>query len=241
MDSKVLRGKTALVTGGSKGIGASIASLLELWGAEVIRTCRTKSSVAGTSVGAFLDVDFLDDASVSQFIDEMKDRKIDILVNNAGINSIAPFCSTRVEDFDQVIKVNLRGPFLTCQAVLPHMLDQGWGRIVNIASVFGVVSKSFRAPYSASKFGIDGLTAALAAEVAGKGILVNTVSPGFVKTELTRRILGEEAMEKIASTVPIERLAEPDEIAALVGWLCSPQNTYASGQNYIIDGGFTRV
>jgi 3-oxoacyl-[acyl-carrier protein] reductase len=121
------------------------------------------------------------------------------------------------------------------------MRKNQWGRIINISSIFGVVSKEFRAPYSMSKFGLDGMTAALAAEVAADGILANCVAPGFIDTELTRSVLGESGIAAITAGIPIGRLGQPEEIAALVAWLVSPENTYISGQNIVIDGGFSRV
>jgi 3-oxoacyl-[acyl-carrier protein] reductase len=121
------------------------------------------------------------------------------------------------------------------------MRQQRWGRIVNIGSIFGVVSKEFRAPYSASKFALDGMTAALAAEVASEGILANCVSPGVIDTELTRQVLSEAGIAELVTRIPIRRLGKPEEVAALVAWLVGPENTYISGQNIVIDGGFTRV
>ena len=116
-----------------------------------------------------------------------------------------------------------------------------WGRIVNITSVFSIVGKEFRAPYSASKFGLDGMTASLAAEVAESGVLVNSVAPGFIDTELTRKVLGEQGMQEMATKVPIRRMGNPEEVARLVLWLASNENTFVSGQNIAIDGGFSRV
>jgi 3-oxoacyl-[acyl-carrier protein] reductase len=121
------------------------------------------------------------------------------------------------------------------------MRRRKWGRIVNIASVFGKVSKELRGPYSASKFALDGMTAALAAEAAADGVLANCVSPGFIDTELTRRVLGPAGIERLVATVPIRRLGRPEEIAAFVAWLAGPENTFISGQNIAADGGFTRV
>jgi 3-oxoacyl-[acyl-carrier protein] reductase len=125
--------------------------------------------------------------------------------------------------------------------LIPGMRARGWGRIVNISSIFGKVSREFRAVYSTSKFGLDGMTAALAAEVAADGILANCVAPGFIDTDLTRRILGEKGIAELVDRIPIKRLGTPEEIAALVVWLAGPENTYLSGQNIAIDGGFTRV
>ena len=119
------------------------------------------------------------------------------------------------------------------------MKEKNWGRIINISSIFGKVSKKYRASYSASKFAIDGITAALAAEVAEYNILVNTVSPGFFETQLTKSILGIKGMREVSSILPIKRLGKPEELSNLILWLSSEYNTYISGQNIIIDGGFT--
>ena len=121
------------------------------------------------------------------------------------------------------------------------MKEKNWGRIVNISSIWGKISKAHRASYSASKFALDGLTASLAAEFARNGILANCVSPGFTDTELTSQTLGKKGIEEILKTVPIGRMAKPEEIANLVLWLGSDKNEYVSGQNISIDGGFTRV
>jgi len=137
--------------------------------------------------------------------------------------------------------VNLYSAFRLIQAVLPGMTLKKWGRIVNITSIFGIVSKEYRASYSASKFGMDGMTVALAAEVAESGVLVNSVAPGFIDTELTRKVLGEQGMRELATKVPIRRVGNPEEVARLVLWLASNENTFVSAQNIAIDGGFTRV
>ena len=231
--------KKALVTGGTKGIGRDIVQKLIGLGCTVTYTGRQDNEPVSNAT--FWQVDFLDEASTGPFISRTGIANFDILVNNAGINKIAPFCSIPMQDFDDVQRVNLKLPFRLMQATLPHMIAQKWGRIVNVSSIFGVVSKAHRASYSASKFGLDGLTAAISAEVAIHGVLVNSICPGFVRTELTRDVLGAEGMEKIASSVPMNRLAEPLEIANAVGWLCGIENTYMSGQSLIVDGGFVRV
>jgi len=232
--------KTVLVTGGTRGIGLSIASTMLALNYRVIVTGRKKRQ--GLDNGfEFMKVDFLNDSSIEKFLNDISRLEIDILINNAGINKIHPFEEIPVSDFDEIIKTNLRMPFLICQKLLPYMKKMNWGRIVNITSVFGQVSKEFRAPYSASKFGLDGLTIALASEVSEYNILANCVAPGFIDTELTRKILGESGIKKIKQQIPMGRLGTSEEIASLVCWLCSEENSYISGQNITIDGGFTRV
>jgi len=230
----------AVVTGGTRGIGFAIAERLLNDGISVIVTGT--SNEANYPNGAdYYCVDFMDDNSVSSFIKFLKKKPINILVNNAGINKIEEFERISIEDFDSIQKVNLKAPFLLCQAVIPHMREINWGRIVNITSIWGRVTKEFRAAYSSSKFGLDGMTASLAAEVAQFGILANSVGPGFIETELTSKILGAKGISEIKSTIPIKRLGGPDEVASLVSWLVSEENTYISGQNIMIDGGFSRV
>jgi 3-oxoacyl-[acyl-carrier protein] reductase len=130
---------------------------------------------------------------------------------------------------------------MLCRAVVPGMRARRYGRIVNVSSVFGSITKEQRAAYSASKFGLDGMTAALAVEVADENVLANCVAPGFIETDLTREVLGQAGMDELAGRVPIRRLGQPEEVAALVGWLASEENTYLTGQNVLIDGGFSRI
>jgi NAD(P)-dependent dehydrogenase (short-subunit alcohol dehydrogenase family) len=230
----------AVVTGGTRGIGYAIAERLLSDGMDVIVTGTTKE--AEYPFGAeYYPVDFLDESSVSSFIDYLKQKPVDILINNAGINKIDPFESIEIKDFNNIQMVNLNAPFLLCQAVIPYMKKNNWGRIVNITSIWGEVTKEYRASYSSSKFGLDGMTVALAAEVASMGILANSVGPGFIDTDLTRKVLGEKGIKEIRSTIPTKRLGKPSEVAAFVSWLVSEENTYISGQNIMIDGGFSRV
>ena len=163
------------------------------------------------------------------------------MVNNAGINRVNKFCEIPDVDIDEILQVNLVAPIKIMRHVLPHMISQSWGRIVNLGSIFSKVSKEYRAVYSASKFGIDGITASASAEFSRQGVLVNTISPGFIATELTEKVLGEAGMKSIVNTVPIGRLGQANEVAELVGWLVSSKNTFVTGQNVLIDGGFTRV
>lgn len=232
--------RRALVTGGTRGIGAAIAN--KLLGNNIsVMVTGTKESSTLPAQCEFYAVDFRDLAATESFAKDVSKMDIDILINNAGINKIGAFADLSMDDFDSILRVNLRTPFLLCRAVLPGMKQKRWGRIVNISSIFGKISKEFRAPYSASKFGLDGMTAALAAEVAADGILANCVSPGFIDTELTRSILGKTGISELVSRVPIKRLGNVEEIAEFVCWLAGAENSYISGQNVAIDGGFVRV
>jgi len=232
----------AVVTGGTRGIGYSIAKRLIQDGIDVTVTGTGKKNASNYPTGAdFCQVDFLNDSSVIDFIAYLKQKPIDILINNAGINKIGEFDKIDAVDFDNIQKVNLKTPFLLCQAVIPYMKKNNWGRIVNITSIWGNVTKEYRASYSSSKFALDGMTVSLAAEVASMGILANSVAPGFIDTDLTRKVLGEKGIEEIKNIIPIKRLGQPNEVASFVSFLVSEENTYISGQNIMIDGGFSRV
>lgn len=238
--NKPLKGKKALVTGGTRGIGRAVAEKLRDLGAAVTVTGTAAAGKAPKGC-AYERVDFAHAEAAEAFAAAMATKGFSVLVNNAGINKISDFAAIDPSDWDLIQRVNARAPFVLCRALLPAMAKKGWGRVVNVTSVFGVVSKEKRAAYSASKFALDGMTAALAAEAAASGVLANCVAPGFVDTDLTRRILGPKGMKELEGRIPARRLAQPREVAALVAWLCSPENTYVSGQTVVIDGGFTRV
>ena len=235
-----LSGKKALVTGGTRGIGAAIASKLLDHGAEVAVT-GTAADGSGPDGTGYEAIDFADEAATNEFAGKIACMDLDILVNNAGINKISPFADIDPGDFARIQQVNVNAPFRLCQAVVLGMKAKQSGRIVNICSVWGKIAKAQRGSYTTSKFGLDGMTAALAAEVAEYGILANSVAPGFIDTELTRSVLGEAGAAELAGTVPMKRLGRPEEVAELVVFLVGPLNTYISGQNIAIDGGFTRV
>jgi NAD(P)-dependent dehydrogenase (short-subunit alcohol dehydrogenase family) len=235
-----LRGRRALVTGGTRGIGSAIATRLVAEGATVVATGRSPSGRAPDGC-EYVDIDLADRTALGDFLGWVTGKEFEILINNAGINVVSAFAEIKDGDYDRLLEVNLRAPMALCRAVLPGMCKRSWGRVVNITSVFGVVSRAGRGSYSSSKFGLDGMTAALAAEVAAQGVLANCVAPGFIDTELTREVLGEVGIAKLAGTVPAGRLGTPEEVAELVVWLAGPRNTFMSGQNVVIDGGFTRI
>lgn len=200
----------------------------------------TGSALPGT-LDDYVQVDFADVEQIRACAERVRLAEPDILVNNAGINKNLPFVDIDPAEFQRIQQVNVFAPFSLCQAAIPGMRRKGWGRIVNMSSIWGKISKEHRASYSASKFALDGLTLALAAEHAADGILANCVAPGFTDTELTHRMLGEAGIRQLVATVPARRMASVEEIARFVVWLGSPENSYITGQNIAIDGGFSRV
>lgn len=234
-------GRTVVVTGASRGIGRAIALAFKAGRASVVGTRTRPGKDRDDACEEWIEADFSNLDQVFACAKRVREIEPDVLINNAGINKVASFVEIDPRDFLAIQQVNVFAPFALCQAAVPAMKRRGWGRIVNISSVLGKISKEHRASYSASKFALDGLTLALAAEHTADGILANSVAPGFIDTELTRRVLGEAGIEAMVSLVPARRLGRSDEIASFVLWLASEGNTYMSGQNVAVDGGFTRV
>jgi len=235
-----MEGKKVLVTGASRGIGADIARVFSEIGAEVIGT-STSAGDEDNVCSDWLIADFTDIEQIQNCASDVKKIAPDVLINNAGINKIGNFVDIDHTDFMKIQQVNVFAPFVLSQAVIPAMKQRNWGRIVNISSIWGKIGKEYRAPYAASKFALDGITLALVAEHSQDGILANCVAPGFTDTELTRRVLGDDGIRRLTAMVPAQRMAMPSEIAECVAWLGSNKNTYITGQNIAIDGGFTRV
>ena len=242
-------GRRALVTGGTRGIGAAIVDALLGAKCEVIATgtnarklgdAQKVADSAGKKV-RYDVADFSSSAGMELFAEKMGSERLDVLVNNAGINRLASIGELSMKDWDEIVGVNLRAPTALCRAIAPQMASRGYGRIVNIGSVFGNVSRSRRVAYSTSKFGIVGLTRAVSLDYANRNVLSNAVSPGFIDTELTRGILTPTQRGELAAATPMGRLGHPDEIARVVLFLASEANSYITGQQVIVDGGFTSV
>jgi 3-oxoacyl-[acyl-carrier protein] reductase len=241
-----LNDQVALVTGASRGIGKSIAITLAAAGAKVACVARSADKLAETveairAVGGTAEV-FVCDVNSGESVDEVVEEvvakwgKLHILVNNAGVtrDTLVPRMSD--EDWDIVINTNLRGAFLFLRAASRVMMSQRYGRIINIASVSGLIGNPGQANYSASKAGMIGMTRTTAKELAGRKVTINAVAPGFIETEMTAA-MGDSILDEVKKRIPTKRMGKPEEIAWAVLFLASPAAAYITGQTLTVDGG----
>jgi acetoacetyl-CoA reductase len=238
--------KVAYVTGGMGGIGTAICQRLHKEGFKVIAGCgptrdfdkwlgeqKALGFTFYASVGNVGDWD----STVQAFTKAIAEHGvIDVLVNNAGITRDRMFVKMSRDDWDAVINTNLTSMFNVTKQVVPGMIEKGWGRIIQISSVNGEKGQAGQTNYSAAKAGMHGFTMALAQEVASKGVTVNTVSPGYIGTEMVRAIK-PEVLEKIVATIPVKRLGTPDEIGSVVAWLAGEDSGFTTGADFSCNGG----
>ncbi len=245
---QALDNRTAVITGAGRGMGQSIACALAELGAQVVVNDLDEEAAQGTVQqikasrhrAAAFQTDVTDAPGVQAMVDWTADTfgGVHILVNNAGVLYPTSVAETDEEEWDRVIAVNLKGTFLCSKAVLSHMQDAGWGRIINISSTAGKsVSTVGGAHYTASKAGVLGFTRHLAREVASDGITVNAVCPGLIDTEMVRTAIDKERTRAYAESFPIQRLGKPEEVAELVAFLASEQAGYITGASLDINGG----
>lgn len=238
---------TYLVTGGTRGIGRAIVDQLLANDAKVIATGRNINSTEIKKNKKlnlrYFSLDLADKRSIEKFVEKLRaeETKFYGLINNAGINIIKGIEAVSQEELNLIIDVNLRGPYSLSQIFARELVEETGGHIVNIASIWSCVSRPGRTLYSATKSGLTGLTRALSVELAPRNILVNSVSPGFIETTLTRSSLTETEILEVEQKIPVGRLGTPQEVAKLVFFLASPANTYITGENIVIDGGFTKI
>lgn len=245
----LLEGKTAIVTGGSRGIGEAIVKLFINEGANVYSLSRSEGrmydefSKLTNSKGSFfkwIKADLSNRDSIKNTLTEILEEtpSIDILVNNAGITKDGFIFRMKDEDWDDVITTNLTSAFELCRGLTRTMIKQKSGSIINISSVVGIIGNAGQVNYSASKAGLIGLSKSLAKELASKSIRVNAVAPGFIDTSMTEA-LGEKAREALEGVIPLKRTGKPEEIAQAVLFLASENSSYITGQVIAIDGGMT--
>jgi len=243
----VLSGRVALVTGSTRGIGRAIASTLAAAGARVAVTGRdlSKAEAAAAELAAATGAevrgyaaDVADVAQATALIEavERDFGQLDILVNNAGLTRDNLLMRLKDDDWDAVIDANLRGAFATCRAATRGMMKRRWGRIINVASVVGLIGNKGQANYAASKAGLIGLTKSIAKELASRNILANVVAPGFIETDMTAA-MPPEARAGMSAGIPLERLGTPEDVAGMVLVLASDLTGYVTGQVFVVDGG----
>ena len=218
--------RTALVTGGARGIGAAIARRLEDSGYRIIAPPRTALDLASP-------------ASIDAYLAAHGSQAVDVLVNNAGINTLRAIPEIDAHTWGEMLQVNLSAALRLTQAFAPGMAERGWGRILNVVSIFALVTRERRAAYSMTKAALGALTRTAAVEFGPRGVLVNALAPGYVDTELTRRNNPPDAIAAIEATIPLRRMAQASELAEVAAFLVSDANSYLTGQTVVVDGGFT--
>ncbi|CCG05502.1 3-hydroxybutyrate dehydrogenase [Blastococcus saxobsidens] len=240
-------GRRALITGGASGIGRACARRLAADGADVVvvdRDAAAAEAVAAELGGTAVAVDLSDLAAVDAL-----DLDVDVLVNNAGLQHVAPVHEFPVDRFAYILRLMVEVPFRLARGALPHMYDEGWGRVVNISSIHGLRASAYKSAYVTAKHGLEGLSKVIALEGADKGVTSNCVNPAYVRTPLVEGQIADQAkahgmsadevVERVMlAPAAVKRLIEPEEVADAVAWLCSPAAASVTGTSLVMDGGW---
>jgi len=251
IDTFRLDGKVALVTGGARGLGRTMATALAEAGADIalvgrsLDACQATATEVAAATGRTVRA-FAGDVAVAADVTRLAAEvtaacgAIDILVNNAGTNIRGSITQLSEADWDTVIDTNLKGPFLCARAIGPQMVARGWGRVINIGSILSVIALPGRAPYASSKAGVVGLTRVLALEWAGSGVTCNAICPGPFATEMNRQLLNDPvAYQQFISQIPLGRWGDLDEMAGAAVFLASDASSFVTGSSVFVDGGWT--
>lgn len=238
-----LADKKALITGSTRGIGRAIAEYLAKAGAFVVITGRDEEkaqqvakSISDNAIGVAMDLSDPDSIRSAYERIEKEVGPVDILVNNAGVTKDKLFIRMSLEDWEEVVKVNLTGTFLLTSLVVKGMLKKRWGRIINISSVVGFTGNVGQVNYSTTKSALLGFTKSLAKELASRNITVNAIAPGFIETDMTA-VLSEDIKKEYLKNIPLQRFGKPEDVAGMVAFLCSPMADYITGEVIHINGG----
>jgi 3-hydroxybutyrate dehydrogenase len=243
-----LVGRRALITGGASGIGRACAVRLAADGADVLvvdRDAEAAEAVAAEVGGTAVAVDLSDLDAVDAL-----DLAVDVLVNNAGLQHVAPVHEFPVDRFSYILRLMLEAPFRLARGALPHMYEQGWGRVVNISSIHGLRASAYKSAYVTAKHGLEGLSKVIALEGAAHGVTSNCVNPAYVRTPLVEGQIADQAAahglsedqvveQVMLAPAAIKRLIEPAEVADAVSWLCSPSSASVTGTSLVMDGGWS--
>jgi 3-hydroxybutyrate dehydrogenase len=246
-----LQGRRALVTGGGSGIGRACAHRLVKAGAELVIVDRADSgrAVADEVGGTFLRADLADLDSIDA-LDLAAEPGIDVLINNAGVQHMASIPEFPPEKFSEMLRIMVEAPFRILRAVLPHMYAQGWGRVVNLSSIQGLVASPYKSAYVTAKHAIEGLSKVVALEGAEHGVTSNCINPSYARTPLVEGQIAEQAAqhgipesrvveEIMLRPAAIKRLVEPEEIAEMIAYLCGPHASFITGSHFTLDCGWT--
>ncbi|MEW5758093.1 MAG: 3-oxoacyl-[acyl-carrier-protein] reductase [Candidatus Omnitrophota bacterium] len=246
----IFKDKVTIVTGAARGIGKEIAYSFAKQGSDMAicdvnqdALLETQKDLEAFGISCLTSViDVTNYTQVQEFTDKILDKfnKIDILINNAGVTADNLMLRMKEDEWDKVLNINLKGTFNVTKAVSRHMIKQRSGKIVNIASIIGIIGNAGQVNYAASKAGVIALTKSIAKEVASRGICVNAVAPGFIRTAMTDK-LSEDVKQKMLSMIPINRFGEPQDVAKVCMFLASSSSDYITGQTIIVDGGMVMI